>query len=329
MKKNAANPFDDPVTTLARYDATLLVGDLTVREALDSIRNGGSGERIVYFYVTDPEGRLAGVIPTRRLLTAALDQRLDAIMAARVLAIPSSATVLEACEMFVMHRFLAFPVVDEERRVVGVVDVGAFEGELLDYAERERTEEMFETIGFRIAGLRSASAFKAFLQRFPWLLVTIAGGSFCAYITNLHEHTLEKSIVLAFFIVLVLGLAESVVAQSIALSIQSLRSMRPTLRSYLRAVARELVIAAMLGLGCGTITALVVLLWHGAPGPAFAIGASVLAALCSACFFGISVPSLLHALRLDPKIAAGPVALALTDIATIASYFVIAVALLG
>jgi Mg/Co/Ni transporter MgtE len=70
--------------------------------------------------------------------------------------------------------------------------------------------------------LRTASAFKAFLQRFPWLLVTIAGGSLCAFIINMHEQTLEKSIALAFFIVLVLGLAESVVAQSVTLSIQGL-----------------------------------------------------------------------------------------------------------
>jgi len=118
--------LQQPVTTVARKDVTTLRQALTVREALESIRGRELGEKIVYFYVVDPEERLAGVVPTRRLLTAALDQRLRDIMVPRVAAIPQTATLLEACEAFVLHKFLAFPVVDEQRRIVGVVDVSFF-----------------------------------------------------------------------------------------------------------------------------------------------------------------------------------------------------------
>jgi magnesium transporter len=55
-----------------------------------------------------------------------------------------------------------------------------------------------------------------------------------------------------------------------------------------------------------------------------AIGASILLALCAACFFGLSVPALLHALKLDPKVAAGPLTLAFTDIFTLLFYFSVA-----
>ena len=54
---------------------------------------------------------------------------------------------------------------------------------------------------------------------------------------------------------------------------------------------------------------------------AFSIGASILLTLCAACFFGLTVPALLHAFKLDPKIAAGPVTLAFTDIFTLLFYF--------
>jgi len=54
---------------------------------------------------------------------------------------------------------------------------------------------------------------------------------------------------------------------------------------------------------------------------AFSIGASILLTLCAACFFGFTVPALLHAFKLDPKIAAGPVTLAFTDIFTLLFYF--------
>src|SRR5438552_17126939 len=115
--------LNEPVLKFARKDFPLLKQHFTVREALDLIREKGVGEKIIYFYVVDDGERLAGVLPTRRLLTAALDQRLEQVMIRRVIAIPQSATVLEACELFVLHKFLAFPVVDEGRQVVGVVDV--------------------------------------------------------------------------------------------------------------------------------------------------------------------------------------------------------------
>ena len=69
------------------------------------------------------------------------------------------------------------------------------------------------------------------------------------------------------------------------------------------------------------VVGLIVWFWRGAGLVSFAIGASILFALCAACFFGLSVPALLHALKLDPKIAAGPVTLAFTDIFTLLFYF--------
>ena len=61
-----------PVTTVARKDFTKLRQDLTVREALDTIRREGLGEKIVYFYVVDDNDRLRGVLPTLRLLMSPL-----------------------------------------------------------------------------------------------------------------------------------------------------------------------------------------------------------------------------------------------------------------
>jgi len=50
--------------------------------------------------------------------------------------------------------------------------------------------------------------------------------------------------------------------------------------------------------------------------------------ISAACLFGLSIPSLLHALRLDPKVAAGPATLAITDICTVLLYFSLAALLL-
>jgi magnesium transporter len=73
---------------------------------------------------------------------------------------------------------------------------------------------------------------------------------------------------------------------------------------------------------------LIVWLWRGAGMAAVVIGGSILLSLCSACLLGLTVPSILHALKLDPKIAAGPVTLALADVCTILLYFILGTALL-
>ena len=86
--------------------------------------------------VIDPvDNRLLGVVPTRRLLLSPLDKRIADIMVKEVVAIGQQATVLDACEFFILHKLLAFPVVDEKRRIVGVVDVELYTTELADLGD--------------------------------------------------------------------------------------------------------------------------------------------------------------------------------------------------
>ena len=320
--------LQQPVSMVTRKDVATLREDFTVQQALEAIRQRGVGEKIIYFYVVDADDRLSGVLPTRRLLTAPLEHRLSDVMITRVVAIPQTATVLEACEAFVFHKFLAFPVVDERRRIVGVVDVSLLSEEAFDIAEREQTEAMFESIGFRVSQVRDASPVRAFRFRFPWLLATISSGTICALLASAYEVTLAKSMVLAFFLTMVLGLAESVSIQSMTVTIQALRATQLTFGWYVRAFRREAGTAALLGAACGTVVGLIVWFWRGAGLAAFAIGGGISLSLCAACFFGLSVPALLHALKLDPKIAAGPVTLAFTDIFTLLFYFGLAALLL-
>jgi magnesium transporter len=313
-----------PVMDVARRDFTKLLPEFSVQEALDYIRREGVGEKIVYFYVVDEGGRLKGVLPTRRLLSAPLHQRISELMIPKVVAVPQTATVMDACDFFILHKFLALPVVDEKRRMVGVVDVGVLTNEVFDVAERAQWDEVFETIGFRLSQVRDASPMRAFRFRFPWLMATIGSGTICALLASAYEMTLAKSLVLAFFLTLALGLGESVSIQAMTITIQALRSAQPTVRWYLRTLRREAATAILLGVGCGNIVGLIVWLWRGEATAAISIGASILLALVASCGFGLSIPTVLHACKLDPKIAAGPIALALSDIFTLLFYFSLA-----
>lgn len=315
--------LNEPVGALAARDFTALDQNLTVTGALAQIREHGAAQQIIYFYVVDAEQRLVGVLPTRRLLLAAPDARLQDIMIGRVVTIPETATVLEACEMFVMHKFLAFPVVTAERRLVGVINVGMFSQfteEALGLSEREHLEEIFERIGFHVAEVQGASPVKAFRLRVPWLMATLGSGIACALVSGAYETTLAAKIMLAFFLTLVLGLSESVSAQSVTVTVETLRGRTPSRVWFLRAARKEALSALMLGGTCGLVVSAVAWLWRGQAAPALVIGGSIALAMVVACLIGLTVPAVLHRFKLDPKIAAGPVSLALADVCTLLIY---------
>jgi magnesium transporter len=321
--------FDAPVVDHARKDFPLLDADMTVGAALERIRREGVGERVIYFYVVDEQERLAGVVPTRRLLTASLETPLGEIMVRRVVAIPATATVLDACEFFVLYKFLAFPVVDEQRRVIGIIDANLFAEEILEAGESEDRQragapvspEFFEALGFRIEQIRVASPWRSFRFRFPWLLVTVTGGTLSAILAGFFQATLARSLVLAFFLTMVLALNESVSMQSMTVTIHALRSVSVTSGWLASAFRREAITALLLGVVCGLIVSAIVWLWRNDFTGALVIGGSIAVSLVSACVLGLGVPSLLHRFKLDPKIAAGPVTLALADFVALVIYF--------
>ncbi len=323
--------FNAPVVNHARRDFPLLDAGMTVGEALERIRLEGVGERVIYFYAVDERKRLVGVVPTRRLLTASLEAPLHQIMVPRVVAVPATATILDACEFFVLYKFLAFPIVDEQRRVVGIIDANLFAEEILEAGDTESQQsrspiapvspEFFEALGFHIEEIRGASPWRIFRFRFPWLLVTVAGGTLSAILAGFFEATLAHSLVLAFFLIMVLGLNESVSMQSMSVTIHALRSAQVTWRWLATAFRRELVTALLLGAACGLVVGLVVWLWRNDLPAAFVIGASIALSLITACGFGLGVASLLHRFKLDPKIAAGPMTLALADFFALVIYF--------
>ena len=129
-RQTSAAELNESVTGRMHRNFTQLAGGLTVGEALDWLRQHPPPARVIYFYVVDSEGRLVGVVPTRRLLLSPPDALVSDIMVRKVVALPESATVLDACEFFIQYRLLAFPVIDSERRLVGMVDIDLYNDQL-------------------------------------------------------------------------------------------------------------------------------------------------------------------------------------------------------
>lgn len=308
----------DPILPYVRRDIVRLHPRQTVAEALAQVRGERVDNRILYFYVVDDAERLAGVVPARGLLTAAPDARIESLMVDDVIAIPARATVLVASEFFINRRLLAFPVIEDDGRLVGVVDVQLFTNDVLNFA-RESLEDLFQIIG--VHATEAGSTWRAFRDRFPWLLTNVAGGLICAFVSSLYQELLDVAVVLALFIPVVLALSESVSIQSLTLTLQTLHSGPLDFKFFARALRREIGTAALLGLGCGSTVAIVTLMWKREPLLSAVIGGAIFLSMVTACLLGVILPSTLRALNKDPKIAAGPIVLACADVATLLFYF--------
>lgn len=313
--------LEDPITEHMRREMPQLFENQTVGEALAAIRKDPPQGRVIYFYVVDEENRLQGVVPTRRLLLNPLDKKIADIMVREVIAISHHATVLDACEFFILHRLLAFPVVDEQRRIVGIVDVELYTNELSDLDRTERNDYLFQLIGVHLTETQQSSPLVSFRKRFPWLLCNVAGGILAAFLSGIFESELQQAVTLALFIPVVLALAESVSIQSVSLAIQVLRSQPPTWSGIFRRLRIELIIGLLLGIASGLLVAAVAVLWLGWGMVALCILGGIAGGVAGAAFLGVAVPNLLHRLELDPSVAAGPIALASTDMVTLLIYF--------
>jgi magnesium transporter len=120
---------------------------------------------------------------------------------------------------------------------------------------------------------------------------------------------------------MVLALNESVSMQSMSVTIHALRSVSVTRQWLATAFRREVTTALLLGISCGALVSAIVWLWRDDLRGAFVIGGSIMLSLVTACALGLGVPSLLHRFKLDLKIAAGPVTLALADFIALMIYF--------
>ena len=321
--------LSDPVTAHMRTDFAKLSQSLTVGDALATIRNAPPEGRIIYFYVVDDAGRLVGVVPTRRLLLSSESAPLSQIMVTNVISIPTTATVLDACEFFLLHRLLAFPILDSEQRPVGIVDVELYTDELADLDRRDVHDDLFQLIGVHITESNQTSSWSAFRDRFPWLMANIGGGILAAFLSGAFEAELQKAVALALFIPVVLALAESVSIQSVSLSLQALRHQQPTLSSIVTKLRRESLTGLFLGTACAIAVTLVSLLWLGQWQVAVCLFGGITGGVTLAALIGVAMPNLLRWFNREPQVAAGPIALASTDMLTLTIYFLLARAVLS
>jgi magnesium transporter len=321
MASRNPHRLEQNVLTEARQDFARILVHQTVGEALAQVQESQPGGQVVYFYVVDEQDRLQGVVPARGLLLNPAHTPVAEIMIRKVATVPADATLLDACEMFILHRLLALPVVDRQGRLRGVVDVSLYTDEMIDVADRQAGDDLFQLIGVRLHEVRRASLPTVFRYRFPWLLCNLGSGLMCAFIAGWFQSVLERVLMLAFFVPVTLALAEAVSIQSLTLALQAQHGNQIGWRRLLAAASRELPMGMLLGVTTGTLVGLVAWLWRADSAIAGCMMASIALAVTTAAMCGLLAPAILATARRDTRVASGPIALAMADVATLVYFF--------
>jgi magnesium transporter len=313
------------VLDLASPDFYAVPRTSTVEQAVDAIR-AAADKAVFYCYAVDDGGRLAGVVPVRKLLTATRGTRIEDIMAANVVALPAEGDRALMEDFFATYRFLAFPVVDGDRRLLGVVQADAFSDQLMGEYEGRIRHDWLRSLGVSEEE-GHASPLGIVRLRLPWLFLTVASGLASAFVTGAFHATLERVVALAFFVPVVLLVSESVGMQTSAVTVSSLTEDVPP--SLVRLLAREVQAAALLGLACGLLVGAVGLAWLRDVRFAAALGATLTLTVSTASALAVAIPGLFRRLGVDPALAAAPLTLALTDNVTLLAYLSIAARIAG
>lgn len=306
-----------PVNTVVRSDET-------IEQAVQLLRKKKITDEIVYIYVVDHKNRLEGIVPTRTLLLATAHSKIADIMDTDVVFLKGSQTLKEALEFLESHHLLALPVVDDKGQFLGVVDVQIYFEEKLDVAQAKRRRDIFRMLGFYLEeDGKKFSSFASYRNRMPWIFCNIFSGLACAAISYFFEEVLEKFLVLAMFIPLVLALSESISMQSMTQSLQR-KTHGGSWRLFLNSIFIETKLLFLLALTCGCIVGIISMLWQNGTKAAPIIAMGIIISVVISGIIGASMPIFLYKRNTSATVAAGPIVLMSVDIITTTIYLSLA-----
>jgi magnesium transporter len=291
----------------------------SAEQALEIVRRrSGSTETIYSLYVTDGARKLTGILSLRDLVVAEPEARIGEVMTREVISVSTDTDQEEVARAIQRYDFLAMPVVDREQRLVGIVTVD----DVIDVIQQEATRDLYAA-GAVQAGDEDdyfrCNLFAIARRRVVWLLVLLVANSGTSAVIASQESVLERLVLLAAFIPLLIGTGGNVGAQSSTVVIRGLSTQRIHQLGLGKAVGREALAGALLGL----LLALVVLPWawlSGGPLVAGAVAASLLAISTLAATAGASLPLLFDRFNLDPALMSAPFITTIVDVAGVFIY---------
>lgn len=300
--------------------------DTSCRDAINHLHEAaGDLEMIFYLYVENEGGQLVGVTSLRALLTHPPSTKLNEFMITEVITVSPETDQEDVARIVSRYDMLAVPVVDEGRRLLGIVTID----DVVDVIQDEAMEDMLLMAGVRDeVDPTGGSVLKAARQRATWLFLTLLGGIAMAEVIGAFETQMIQLPVLAGFIPVMMGMGGNVGVQAATIAVQNIASGHANASGPMKMAWHEMRVGLVMGIGF----ALVLGAYTWATGDAqlaAAVSTSIVCTVTVAASFGMMVPFTFHRLGVDPAIATGPFVTTGIDVVAILIYFATCMSILG
>lgn len=308
----------------------------TVDRTLAHIREfGRRAETLNVVYVVNDDHQLIDDVRIGDLLMAQPDTRVEELMGNRSVALLDVMDREEAVDIFRRYDRSALPVTTASGVLVGIVTID----DILDVADAEATEDIQKFGGMEALDLPYVETPlpRMIKKRAGWLIVLFFGEMMTASAMGYYDKEIEKAVVLALFVPLVISSGGNSGSQAATLIIRAMSLKELTLRDWWYVMRRELFSGFSLGLILGAIGFVRIAVWQKLGLfdysehwllVALTIFLSLIGIVVWGTLSGSMVPFVLKRFGLDPATSSAPFVATLVDVTGLVIYFSIAAAVL-
>jgi magnesium transporter len=241
----------------------------------------------------------------------------------------------EAVLVFRQYDRSALPVVTENGVLVGIVTVD----DILDVAEEEATEDIQKFGGLEALELPYVETpfFTLIRKRAGWLVVLFLGEMLTASAMGYFDREIQKAVVLALFIPLIISSGGNSGSQAATLIIRAMALKELHLRDWWYVMRREIVSGFALGFLLGAIGLFRIVVWQqfglfNYTEHWFLVGVTIFLSLIGIVMWGTlsgsMIPFVLKRCGIDPATSSAPFVATLVDVTGLLIYFSIAAIIL-
>jgi magnesium transporter len=209
----------------------------TVDEAISYLRKEApTVDHINYAYVPDQEQHLLGVVSLRLLFSSDPNKMVQEVMKTDLVWVSPETDQKEVSRIVRDNRLLAVPVLDMERRMVGIVTVD----DIVDVVEEEASRDIQKLGGMEALDTPylHTTLIEMVRKRAGWLAILFIGEMFTATAMGFFEDEISKAVVLALFLPLIISSGGNSGSQATSLVIQAMALGDVRLRDWFRVIRR-------------------------------------------------------------------------------------------
>jgi magnesium transporter len=287
-------------------------------------------ETIYYSYVLDPEQHLLGAVSLRDLFDASTGAHVCDVMRRELVTITDHTPEREVARLFVRTGLNAIPVIDAHRHMCGIVTLD----DIVHVVQEVATEEFQKFGGSEALGAPylEIGFLDMIKKRAGWLSALFLGEMLTATAMGHFEQEIERAVVLALFVPLIISSGGNSGSQASTLVIRAMALDELRLRDWWRVIRRELSSGMVLGSILAVIGLARILSWVGLFGSygehylliAWTVAISLIGVVTFGTLAGSLLPFILRRLGFDPASACAPFVATLVDVTGLVIYFSVA-----